>query len=995
MSNKVKYKHLLSTICILIAITASLWSQNDSLNLINKKTGNDISTFQFEESVKNADSLINKEIDKQTQKAMESFNRGDTLAYLNQLEKLWKLQSKAYKYQLADETLKRMLIISKKYKSEYHFTNILFNIANNYYSMSNYNMSLEYYEEALNSYTSSNDKLGIAKTTKALANVVAIWGDYEKAIGFMQRARDIYYDIEDESGIANVNIGLGVIMQNWNRLDRALDYYNQALNYYRFNHDAFNEINALMHIGDVYKLKNNYRKTIEFNKQAIEIEKEVNNKLLHSIALSNLGEAWFGLHQYDTALYYHREAYKIKLEVGDQKRLAISYLNIGQTFHAKEKNDSAEYYLFKSYWLSRKIGLNTELLQTLNTLSEHYQKTNNFFLAYKYLKEHQILNNETFGKETNKLVQELAMKYESNKKETDYQLLKNKNDIQTLQLEKEKNSRYFTIIFAVFIVFIAFILIFFINLRSRTNKKNLQVLTFKNREIIKQKEELAELNTELRLSREKFRGIIENATIGIYQTNPEGEILFANKNLIKTLGYNTLEELQKIDLNENYQNRQQFLELIDKNNVISGKEEVWTRADGSKMYVIESAWLVRDKNGKIQYIEGLVENVTKRKKAEEALINSQIELRKTNNALVEKNKKVQEAIKEAQLAYEAKSAFLANVSHEIRTPMNSIIGFTELLLKLEENVRKRSYLAAIDSGSKSLLTLINDILDLSKMQAGKLELVYETISIRKIINEVEQIFSLQAENKNLDLKVITDEELPSSVKLDGVRLRQLIFNLMGNAIKFTSEGNVSMHISTETNEKTNQCKIIISVKDTGPGISVDDQKNIFNAFTQGKLDNKELSKGTGLGLTISKQLVELMNGQLTLESKIGKGTEFKIVIPNIEIVEKAKNTSSNTTVKKPELFLKKDKKTFFKQSADIDTETINKFNTEFAGKLKQISEGKFTDDIKEFASELSSFAEQIESGFFKSIAKSLIEAVNNFDIERIENQLLLLNNFIK
>ncbi len=905
------------------------------------------------------------------------------------LSVIWQKQSHACDYKAADTTLQLILKNQKTKGDSSNIADVIYNIASNYYNLSQYRTAEENFQKALDIYNTNGNRQGIAKSMKGLAVVVSTWGDYEKAIGLMQNARDIYEDIGDDNGLAGISISLGVVMQNWKKYDRAMDYYHQAYKYYKLNDDYLNEMNALMHIGDIYTKKEDFKKCIEINREAILLNKKVNNKRLYSIALSNIGEAYYKFGNLDSALFYQRNSLQIKHEVGDEKRISISYLIMGQIFNKLTIDDSSEIYLKKALLSSRKINFTDVELEALKSISDFYTRQKNYYLAYKYLKDYTTLEENTFKENTNKILEELDIKYESEKKETENQLLKQKNEIQKLQLEREKNSRFFTIIFSALIILITFILIFFVNARIKVSRKNYSILAFKNKEITIQKEKLSQLNISLAESREQFKGIVDNATIGIYQTNEKGDILFANKNLIKTLGYKNEKELYKINIADNYFNRPKFIEEIKEKGVITGREEKWIGANGKEMYVLESAWLVRNYNGEIKYIEGLVEDVTKRRKAELALKNSQIELKLSNKALLQKNKEVENAIKEAQEAYEAKSTFLANISHEIRTPMNSIIGFTELLLKLEEDSKKQSYISAIDSSSKSLLTLINDILDLSKIQAGKLNLNYNSVSLNTIINEIKQIFYIQLRNKGVKFIVEQNDEFKEYIKIDGVRLRQMLLNLVGNASKFTKEGEIKVSFNIfRKSKKEGHIDLQIVISDTGPGISKKDQKLIFTAFTQGSILSQDSNKGSGLGLAITKQLAEMMDGKLELESKVGQGSVFTIYLHDIEVVTLNKNRRAETTKEITENEIMQ----FENSSNLLDELELNLIDNQIKSEMKEffmedylkISNSKLISDIEVFNHKLKQFSEQKKLMSLIQFSEELKVALTKFDIDNIE-----------
>lgn len=248
------------------------------------------------------------------------------------------------------------------------------------------------------------------------------------------------------------------------------------------------------------------------------------------------------------------------------------------------------------------------------------------------------------------------------------------------------------------------------------------------------------------------------------------------------------------------------------------------------------------------------------------------------NSKIEKEEDLLSAKASAQADAEAKSAFLSNMSHEIRTPMNAILGLTELLLQKRLDETALENLRAINFSANNLLTIINDILDLSKIEAGKLDFEVQTFDLFKVLDELNKSIRLSAQAKNLVYEVQLSGSIPKYLKGDSVRLTQILLNLLGNSVKFTASGKIKLVVDVYE-EKGNDLRLGFSIIDTGIGIPKDQLQNIFQSFTQVQNNQRVKTQGTGLGLAITKRLVEMQEGTISVESELGKGSRFQFELP--------------------------------------------------------------------------------------------------------------------
>jgi PAS domain S-box-containing protein len=336
----------------------------------------------------------------------------------------------------------------------------------------------------------------------------------------------------------------------------------------------------------------------------------------------------------------------------------------------------------------------------------------------------------------------------------------------------------------------------------------------------------------LRRAEQKYRSIFENATEGIFQTTPEGKFLSANPALARMYGYNSSGELLA-DLTDI--SRQLYVETDRRFRFISAMrtagrivdfESQIYRRDGSIIWISENAHAVRDeRTDELLYYEGMVQEITHRKIAEEAQVQARVA---------------------AEAANRAKSEFLANMSHEIRTPMNGVIGMTDLLLDCDLKPQEREFAETIRASAEALLAIINDILDFSKIEAGRLVIEIRDFDLGEMVGKAFDLLVEEARNKGIELTCEITIDNSGRLRGDAGRLRQILTNLVSNAIKFTEKGKVMVRVSA-INQNEMHTTVRFDVEDTGIGISSEAQGKLFQAFSQADGSTTRKYGGTGLG----------------------------------------------------------------------------------------------------------------------------------------------------
>lgn len=382
----------------------------------------------------------------------------------------------------------------------------------------------------------------------------------------------------------------------------------------------------------------------------------------------------------------------------------------------------------------------------------------------------------------------------------------------------------------------------------------------------------------LKYTEDKYRNITDVMELGLIELDLNNNITSVNKRFLKMTGYDG-ENIIGYNYYSTFLGAKSretvYKEDLRRLNGKSGTYEIKIKhQDGSLLWVIINGTPLYNSEGSIIGTVGVHFDITARKQITQQLI------------------KAKETAEELS---KIKSQFLANMSHEIRTPLNGIIGLSDLLLSTDLNPKQKQYLTAITASSSTLLVIINDILEISKLEAGKMSFEQKNFEPATIVHSVISLFERKLEEKNILIRFQLDPSIPKILVGDSVRLNQILYNLIGNAVKFTHHGEIIIKLDLIKLNKSGAF-ISISIQDTGIGIPKKKHKKIFNEFTQAKGDTSRKYGGTGLGLSIVKKIVELQGGSIELSSEVNKGSKFTIKLkynlPNLNKLKKEKLESS-------------------------------------------------------------------------------------------------------
>lgn len=694
---------------------------------------------------------------------------------------------------------------------------------------------------------------------------------YDKAFKLHMEALDVFNQLNDSAGIAFTYANIGTVYFFFRQFDKALEYHFKGLLIKEYLNDEPQIAYSQNAIGMVLFEMGEYGRALDFYSSALNIRKKYHQHLEESNVYANLGRVMAKLGRYDEAMEFLEQARDAYLAEGIDYALALVYNQMADLLEQQNKHDEALEKLKEAEMMGLKKNNVTILHYNYKLQQKIYTEKENYKQALEYAEKAEVTKDSLINERRFYEMSEIQVRYETRRVDNENEILRLKVDQQTL-----RNQYLFVALISTLLLIIAGALIGNVVRNRRKNKRletynitlenSVQERTMALKEQVNARDEVLK---SLRKSEEKLRVINETSPLGIAVTEKNGKIVFINQRLTEVFGLESEAfhsgEWVKSILIEDRNSMEQFWKHAHQESLETMSTKFRIRHDQKILWVhVKAATMVID--NQFAGLVAVFDNITDRMNFENELIQA-------------KNK--------AEESDRLKSAFLANMSHEIRTPMNAILGFSDLLSSDEYNEEEKTeFIDMIKSSGRLLLNLINDIIDISKIEAGELKIQKSHFMISKLMENMEQTFRQQLDSNGkqhiqLILKLGADVD-GFEIYSDHLRLQQILTNLLSNSMKFTNRGQIEFGVMRIDGN------FEFYVRDSGIGIPEEKLEVVFERFRQADDSHTRLYGGTGLGLSITKNLTEMLGGKIWVESLVNKGTVFYFTLPaNADLEQKS------------------------------------------------------------------------------------------------------------
>lgn len=779
-----------------------------------------------------------------------------------------------------------------KAKEDSNKANILFQLANSYFTSST-DKAIMYGQQGVDLATRLAWKRGILKLTNTVGNCYSYKRDYNKAIDLYLKSLKAAEELADKQGqaIALRNIG-NVYSYKLKDYPKAIDYYTRCTKITESLNQNRETAEVLSEIGITYHMRKDHAKAIEYFKQAMGKGEAASDKKIVAENLANISAVYTAQANYAQALDYALQSQKFYEAVNDKRGIALALQKTGNIYNTQKDYQRALDCFQRALKLSEESGKKDMIADNLQSTGDAYISLGNYPQALQLLLRAYSMSEQLGDKgasgtnqayigqcyqalaegkskvavpdSLNSLTEAVKLQRAFHYLSHGIDLLKETGDYEQLQEAYEHLSQ----------------------VQYKQGDKDGSRESYKQHNAYLESMYNQEKSSEI--ARKDMQYVFTKKQETMRQEGQEKEVAFQKELQMSDLRHEyemkqaaatSEREREQLRLEEEMKQKQITFEYERKQADMEARAAV-AKAEQEKINALNAAKLKTAKRERIFYLAGLVMLgflLTGMYNRNKMMHKNKVALEEKNRQIAAEKDNADKQRIRAENSEKFKQLFLANMSHEIRTPMNAVGGMTDILLQKQPRADQVGYLQAISKSSEVLLHIINDILDLSKIEAGKMELEKIDFSLADMVNQVKDTLTHKADEKGLQLVVDLQKDMTDVVIGDPFRLNQVLINIGGNAIKFTERGSVQIELK-QVSKDADHVSIRFAIIDTGIGIPADKVGNLFGNFAQVNASDTRKYGGTGLGLSISRQLVELHGGTISVDSVLGSGTTFHFTI---------------------------------------------------------------------------------------------------------------------